>query len=162
MNKSLLLLSKIDNSQFSDVTTVSLNKVLKQYIEDYKEVYGYRNISLTINEKGSFQIEINESLATVLITNLLKNAYVHNIANGEISIHLTSQQITFSNSGEQKALDGKKIFERFYQGNKKEESTGLGLAIAYSICKQYGLHISYSYKNEKHNFLIEKASNYIK
>jgi len=162
LNKSLLLLSKIDNSQFSDVATVNLNKILKQYIEDYKEVYGYKNISLTINEKGTFQTEINESIATVLMTNLLKNAYVHNTESGYISIHLTPQRITFSNSGEKKALNEKRIFERFYQGNKKEGSTGLGLAIAYSICKQYGLRLSYLYKNEAHNFFIEKDPNYIK
>ena len=48
LNKSLLLLSKIENSQFSDIKEVELNSVLKQYLDDYKEVYAYRNITLTM------------------------------------------------------------------------------------------------------------------
>lgn len=157
LNKSLLLLSKIENSQFSDIKEVKLNSVLKQYLDDYKEVYAYRNITLTMDEKGSFLVEMNESLATVLITNLLKNAYVHNIENGHIHILLTTNRIIFRNSSEQTALDENRIFERFYQGCKKEGSTGLGLAIAHSICKQYGLLLSYTYQNNEHCFCIEKS-----
>lgn len=46
--------------------------MLKRYIEDYKEVYGYREIELTLDEQGIFRAEMNESLAVALITNLLK------------------------------------------------------------------------------------------
>ena len=38
LNKSLLLLSKIENGQFTDTTQVEVNKLLRQYLEDYKEV----------------------------------------------------------------------------------------------------------------------------
>lgn len=156
LNKSLLLLSKIDNSQFADTTTVCLNEVLKRHLDDYREVYGYRHISLDFREEDRFLAEANESLATVLITNLLKNAYVHNVTNGKITIVLTAEQISFSNSGEKKPLDGERVFERFYQGGRKKGSTGLGLAIAASICRQYGLHLSYAYKEEMHVFVIKK------
>ncbi len=156
LNKSLLLLTKIDNSQFSDTKMVDLNQTLKRYLEDYKEVYGYRHIGLVMEENGSFQTDMNESLATVLMTNLLKNAYIHNVEGGHIHILITSHLITFSNSGVSTPLDGSRIFERFYQGSKKEGSTGLGLAIAHSICKQYGLQLSYSFENGDHCFTIKK------
>ena len=42
LNKSLLLLSKIENGQFTDTVQVEVNKLLRQYLEDYKEVYQYR------------------------------------------------------------------------------------------------------------------------
>lgn len=51
LNKSLLLLSKIDNGQFSETQTVEFNSMLKRYIEDYEEVYGYREIELTLDEQ---------------------------------------------------------------------------------------------------------------
>ena len=35
LNKSLLLLSKIDNGQFTDTKEVDLNVLLRQYLEDY-------------------------------------------------------------------------------------------------------------------------------
>lgn len=84
LNKSLLLLSKIDNGQFTDTKELELNVLLKQYLQDYEEVYDYRNIEVTIDEQGVFKVTMNESLAVALLTNLLKNAFVHNI-DGDIS-----------------------------------------------------------------------------
>ena len=78
LNKSLLLLSKIENGQFTDTTQVEVNKLLRQYLEDYKEVYQYREIITSVEEEGIFYLTINETLAVVLLTNLLKNAFVHN------------------------------------------------------------------------------------
>ena len=54
LNKSLLLLSKIENGQFTDTTQVEVNKLLRQYLEDYKEVYQYREIIISVEEEGSF------------------------------------------------------------------------------------------------------------
>lgn len=72
LNKSLLLLSKIDNGQFTDTKELELNVLLKQYLQDYEEVYDYRNIEVTIDEQGVFKVTMNESLAVALLTNLLK------------------------------------------------------------------------------------------
>ena len=152
LNKSLLLLSKIDNSQFRDVKEVSINDVLHQYLEDYREVYAYRCLSLEVQEKGIFKLRMNETLATMLVTNLLKNAFVHNIDKGMIRIETTSGSIRFGNTGVSVALDEKRIFERFYQGAKKEGSTGLGLAIVDSICRQCQSHIRYRFVDGWHWF----------
>ncbi len=159
-NKSLLLLSKIDNGQFADTKLVDMNSILKRYLDDYREVYGYKNVRLNLKEDGVFRIEISESLAAILITNLLKNAFVHNVPGGCIDIIMTSREMLFRNSGIAEAMDGKRIFERFYQGNRKEGSTGLGLAIVYSICKQYGLRVQYAFCDGNHCFSI-KASQHI-
>ena len=156
LNKSLLLLTKIDNNQFSDTKNLELNTHLKQYIEDYKEVYQYKNIQVNIEETGHFYINMNESLATVLLTNLLKNAFVHNIDEGIIQIIITTDSIIFKNTGIKHPLDREHIFERFYQGNKKEGSTGLGLAIVDSICQLQHLKLQYSFEEEKHCFKISK------
>jgi len=48
------------------------------------------------------------------------------------------------------------IFERFYQGTKKEGSTGLGLAIADSICRLQHLSIRYYFEQEEHCFEISR------
>lgn len=154
LNKSLLLLSKIDNSQFVDTTTVSINELLHRYMDDYQEVYDYKEIQITLNEKENFHLQINETLATMLITNLLKNAYVHNNEHGTIQIEIGKDYITFSNSGDLQPLDEKRIFERFYQGKKKEGTTGLGLAIVAAICRQCSLAVSYRFVNNMHEFHV--------
>lgn len=119
MNRSLLLLCKIENGQFVDTRSVCLNDILAHYLDDYKEVYAYRNITVTVTTDSSFCVEMNDSLVSVLVTNLLKNSFVHNIDGGFIYIKITANTFEISNTGE-KPLDRERIFERFYQGQKKE------------------------------------------
>lgn len=154
LNKSLLLLSKIDNSQFVDSANVCINELVHRYMDDYQEVYDYKEIQITLNEKENFHLLINETLATMLITNLLKNAYVHNNEHGTIQIEIGKDYIIFSNSGDLQPLDEKRIFERFYQGKKKEGTTGLGLAIVAAICRQCSLAVSYRFVNNMHEFHV--------
>ncbi len=154
LNKSLLLLSKIDNSQFVDSANVCINELVYRYMDDYQEVYDYKEIQITLNEKENFHLQINETLATMLITNLLKNAYVHNNEHGTIQIEIGKDYITFSNSGDLQPLDEKRVFERFYQGKKKEGTTGLGLAIVAAICRQCSLAVSYRFVNNMHEFHV--------
>ena len=156
LNKSLLLLSKIDNGQFTETVELELNELLKQYLDDYKEVYAYREIQTEVVEKGVFRVQMNESLATILITNLLKNAFVHNVDGGHIRIEITSHCFTFCNSGVEHSLDSTHIFERFYQGTKKEGSTGLGLAIVDSICRLQNIGLKYYFQNGEHCFEISE------
>lgn len=156
LNKSLLLLSKIDNGQFTETIELELNELLKQYMDDYKEVYAYRDIQTEIVEDGIFRVQMNESLATILITNLLKNAFVHNIDGGHIRIEIRPHSFMFRNSGVGQPLDEKRIFERFYQGAKKEGSTGLGLAIVDSICRLQNIGLRYYFENGEHCFEISE------
>lgn len=157
MNRSLLLLCKIENGQFADTCSVCLNDILAHYLDDYKEVYAYRNITVTVTTDSLFCVEMNDSLVSVLVTNLLKNSFVHNIDGGFIYIKITADTFEISNTGE-KPLDRERIFERFYQGQKKEGSTGLGLALLDSICKANHLTIDYTYVQNRHIFTISKQN----
>lgn len=157
LNKSLLLLSKIDNNQFGEETHVVMNDVLNHFLEDYKDVYEYRNIDVDMTEEGQFEVDMNEMLATMLVTNLLKNAFVHNADGGKIKVSFSSDAMEFSNTGDDAPLDPQRIFDRFYQGKKREGSTGLGLAIVHSICQQSGLQIKYEYRDVMHCFRVSRG-----
>ena len=155
LNKSLLLLSKIDNHQFSEEKEVCLNEVLHRYMDDYQEVYAYRDITLTVEEEGELYWRMNETLAVVLITNLLKNSFVHNINKGSIRIVVSSSGIRFGNTASGSALDASRVFDRFYQGSKKKEgSTGLGLAIVDAVCRHSSLKIRYRFEEDMHWFEV--------
>lgn len=154
LNKSLLLLSRIDNRQFTEKHNITLNPIIKKIILDYEEVYSHMNINAEIKETSAFNIQINETLAGILINNLIKNAYVHNMVNGQIFIEVSASSLIFKNTGQDFALNSKFIFERFYQGNKKEGSTGLGLALVKAICDMERLHICYYFDNGFHCFKI--------
>lgn len=157
LNKSLLLLSKIDNSQFVEMSDVDFNELLKGFVEDYSEVYAYKDLDFSFEENGSFRAKLNGVLGNILATNLLKNACVHNIKGGKVEIRCAEDFVQIRNTASEGALDCNHIFERFYQGHKKEGSTGLGLAIADAICRQYGLVVSYSFEYRMHCFVLRKG-----
>ncbi len=154
LNKTLLLLTKIENSQFPDKKEIIVNEWIKKQIADYSEIYFNHHISIFIKEDNILKINMNETLSSVLFGNLLKNAFIHNYPNGEIHIHITDRCVSIANTGIDDALDANAIFLRFYQGTKKEGSTGLGLALAKSVSKLYGMDINYQFSNEKHIFSL--------
>lgn len=152
LNKSLLLLSKIDNSQFVEEKEVDMNRLIATYLEDYQEVYAYKQLKVEVRTQGKWMVNMNEVLATILITNLLKNAFVHNVQEGIICISVTSMGIVIKNTAVDGSLDADRIFERFYQGHRKEGTTGLGLALVHAICRQSHLKICYLYEEGWHSF----------
>lgn len=153
LNKSLLLLSKIDNGQFNVKEDVSINTIIERVVPDYLEVFNYKNITVKLKSEGKFIVSMNDTLAVLMISNLLKNCFVHTQDNGAISIEITHNSVLFRNSGTT-PLDPTRIFERFYQGSKRENSTGLGLSIVDSICKLENLSIHYFFENNFHCFKI--------
>lgn len=157
MNKSLLLLSKIDNGQYTDKINVEINDIIKKLMTEYSEVFSYKHIDATYHEEGTLFFHMSEILSKMLMSNLLKNCYVHTPDHGKLKIVIEKEYILFGNSGDM-PLDSERIFERFYQGTKRENSTGLGLSIVNSICRLEGLTIEYSFENNFHNFKIFSIS----
>ncbi len=156
LNKSLLLLFKIDNNQFIEETSVSFRQLVEKYLEDYKEVYTHKHIQVTCQVVFDFTVQMNDMLANMLITNLLKNAFVHNVESGKLRIEIQKEYFSIQNSGVSTPLDSVKIFQRFYQQQKNEGSTGLGLAIADAVCKHSALALEYIYHTGVHEFRISR------
>lgn len=155
LNKSLLLLSKIENKQFKEDELVNFNELIKQQLKDFSEIVEFKNIKITCNEHGIFKHYGNNDLSMILMTNLLKNAIIHNVNGGEIDIDITSDTLSISNTGRAEALNHEKIFSRFYKSTEKKNSTGLGLAIVKTISDWYKLNIRYSF-NGKHTMTLQK------
>lgn len=153
MNKSLLLLSRIDNKQFPDTSEIDFNKLIDKYLPDFEDMYEYKNIHVTYTETGTLIYTMNEAQASTLLSNLLKNAFIHNIENGSIAISVTGRTLTISNSSESSGLNEATLFNRFEKQTHKKESTGLGLAIVKSITSIYGIDIKYEY-NDLHKFIL--------
>ena len=154
LNRTLLLLTKIDNRQFTETETIDINAQMRTLIEDYSLAYGYKKIQVDYTEQGTMRTVMNATLATTLLANLLKNAFVHTADGGKIIVSITETTITVSNTAEHGPLDGRRIFDRFYQGSKKEGSTGLGLAVVKAIATLYGMEISYFHNEGMHNFRL--------
>lgn len=154
LNKTLLLLSKIENGQFPQTADVDMNALAKESIELHQEIYDHKNIAAEIDGKARFVHRIDEQMASVLIGNLVKNAFLYTPSGGTINVTMSKTGFSISNTGNA-PLDKDKVFRRFYQpSGRKEGATGLGLALAYSVCMNNGMDITYDFINDRHIFSI--------
>lgn len=153
LNKTLLLLTKIENGQFPESRPIALGSFIEEQAELYNEIYADRGLSCETDIQEDFTVEMNESLASTLTNNLLKNAFVHSEPGSKIAIIVRPRKLSVSNDGVQ-PLDADRIFDRFFQGEKKEGSTGLGLALVKAVCKYYHLGLEYRFDNGRHCFSV--------
>lgn len=153
LNKTLLLLTKIDNGQFPESSPIDLAALVGEQVALCDEIYAGRGIVCTVCAPEPFVVRMNESLASTLVTNLLKNAYLHTAEGGAVEVGLHGRTLTVANDGTA-PLDAEHIFERFYQGARKEGSTGLGLALVSAVGRYYGLRIDYRFEEGRHRFSV--------
>ena len=155
LNKSLLFISKIDNHQFKEETEINIQQIVSQSLDNLTEIYENLNINVEIVESDPITITMDSTLASSLVTNLLKNAFIHNHPNGTISIKLKNNTLSIGNTGIEEALDENVVFKTFYRKGENTNSTGLGLAIAKAICTEYGFEISYQFVENQHTFSVK-------
>ena len=155
LNKSLLFISKIDNHQFKEETEINIQQTVSQTLDNLSEIYENQNIKVETIENESIIVTMDPTLASSLVTNLLKNAFIHNRPNGTISITLRNNILSIGNTGNDEPLDENIVFKTFYRKGENTNSTGLGLAIAKAICTEYGFEISYQFVENQHTFSVK-------
>ncbi|KMQ66868.1 hypothetical protein ACM46_05050 [Chryseobacterium angstadtii] len=157
LNKSLLMLSKIENSQFNKTSKVDFNEMITELVKNYEDFIEFKKIKVSIIEKGFFGADFNRDLAEILLSNLLKNAVRYNRQEGSVKIIIEESRLIFQNSGSSVPLDKTQIFNRFYKQGSDHSSTGLGLSIIRTITKQYpGWGIVYDFEDGMHCFILSK------
>ncbi|MCV9928720.1 HAMP domain-containing histidine kinase [Flavobacterium sp. LS1R49] len=155
LNKSLLLLTKIENRQFKTTEIVSAEKMVNQSLVLFEEHIKENKISVEKNIQSDFLINMNTDLCLVLINNLFQNAIRHNINKGKIVISIKHNSLSIQNTGQEEPLDILLLAERFQKMSTSHLSTGLGLAIAYEIAEVSGLKLKYKFINNEHRFTLK-------
>jgi signal transduction histidine kinase len=155
LNKSLLLLSKIENKQFFSVEQLSFDEIINRIISDFSDYAEFQKIEISYQKEDIWEYEMNKDLAEILVMNLVKNAIVHNQQGGEVLMKLSAASFTIDNTSKEPALSTDKLFERFNKNSKSKSSTGLGLAIVKAIADVSGLTVSYDY-NGRHVFKVSE------
>ena len=155
LNQSLLLLAKIENSQFETQQTINLADTVNKYLQLFKEMSMDKNIDVVYKNAVPFMANLHPLLADSLISNLVGNAIKYNYPGGKMDITVNGNAISISNTSHQPAITPEQLFRRFKKSTVPDEmSNGLGLAIVKKICDSNGLRIEYEYRNEMHRFLV--------
>lgn len=151
VQKSLLLLSKIGNKEFSSNEKIDLKEVVLKSIDLFSEAIDMRQIKLSVSLESHWVIA-DRGLSEIMVNNLLKNSIKHNIENGFINIRLTNNELCIENSGTENSLPPEKLITRFAKGS--QGNWGIGLAIVKQICDTYRFQLNYSIKNQVHQISI--------
>lgn len=154
LNKSLLLLTKIENNQFSQMEQINIAGMVPVITESLLTDSGFDKSKVEERYEVPITIHANRTLIEMLIGNLLLNALRHNIDGGRIAIKTIGRSLIIGNSGNDEPLENEKIFQRFYKSASHPASTGLGLAIVKEICGLYQYQISYQYLPNWHQFKV--------
>ncbi len=153
LNKSLLLLTKIENRQFLDVEEIDINELIKKILHVYKRQEEEKGLTITYHLNEPVFITANPILLEVLISNLISNAIRYTPLSGAIGITCASDFILVSNSGAPLEYP-EKIFQRFHRESRITLGSGLGLSIVKKVCDVSGYQIRYSYTSSMHHFRI--------
>ncbi|MDR2994855.1 MAG: HAMP domain-containing histidine kinase [Bacillus cereus] len=156
LNKNLLLLARIDNNQFKETENIDFRQVLEKQLDYLTVLVESEGIAITTNIEDVI-LSANKILLESLINNLVVNSIRHNTATADAQIIITLSESSFiiENTGEKQPLDSDKIFRRFSRTSENKKGNGLGLSIAYQVCKLHGWEIIYSCQNSMHRFEVK-------
>jgi len=156
LNKSLLLLSKIENNQYPETESVDVNSSIKKIIAQYQLHAEARGIRIQTSFRTNLNIRANTTLVEILVSNLISNAIRHNNEEKQVFINIEEGQLIVKNTGTHSALSEEKMFHRFQKGTNSDngDSIGLGLAIAKKICEMYSFKIEYKFSDDCHEFTV--------
>ena len=153
LHQSLLLLTKLENRQYSQTENVDMKEIIETKFGERKELLAVKQIKYHL-QCEPVNLYFHKHLAEILISNLLNNAIKYTPENGEIEIQLTMKSLSIKNTAIKNELDSQKVFRRFYKADQTVDGTGLGLAIIKEICTLAGYRITYHYNENKHDFTI--------
>ena len=157
LNKNLLLLTKIDNHQFPDQSSVKVSEAIEKLLAHFQEHHGGDLPMIRKSIQPGIGIKANASLIDILLSNLINNAFVHNIPNGYIDVRLDNRALTVENTGHSIEGETERLFERFKKGREESKTTGLGLSLVQRICGIYHFDLHYHYEENIHRITVTFA-----
>lgn len=152
ISNSLLLISRIENEQFTKSDSLKPVEVVNEVIEEITHRLEEKELSITVNLSPDILLKhVNRDLLFQLFYNLINNAIKYNVDNGSIVItdHVNLKgrySIAIADTGIGITAEEQPfIFDRFRKTNLAENvGHGLGLSIVKSICLYHGIEIKVS------------------
>ena len=156
LNRSLLLLTQVENDQFMTSEDINISDLLGQYVHEFEPFFTHKQLIVAESITPDVRLSINRQLVGVLLTNLLKNAARHSPVGGQVTISLTPQTLLIQNSGSPLPFPATELFHRFVKDPARSDSIGLGLALVKQISDRYGLPLRYHYDTarQRHYFQL--------
>ena len=142
----LLALGKINEGQLPAGTS-SVRSVIAKIRDQMAKELQDRNLIITPSQEENLIINLPQSFAEIIFSNVLSNAIKYSPAGSEITIHINKEAktVTVTDKGAGMTVEEKtRVFDRFFRGKESRQTVkgyGLGLNLVKQICDVYGIQI---------------------
>lgn len=153
LDRNLLTLSRLENSQFSTGDVIWLNREVERMLPGMEAMAGETRLDVSLLDTDR-QLRCNQTLFDSVLGNLVVNAIRHNKGQSPVTLTLLPDRLRVTNVSDEGALDADHIFQRFYRSKTSQRGVGLGLAIVKSICAYHHWRIEYTYEEGRHVFTV--------
>ena len=157
MNKTLLLLSRIENNQYVEQHDVNISSLTRKILGYFEDKIDAKRLIINQDIAPSIHVKGNKLMLEILITNLIKNAVYHNIEDGFIDVRVINNMLVIKNSGEEINNSQENFFKRYNSGIKESSSTGLGLSIINKICDVNNYKLNFHFFKSTYLMEVEFA-----
>ncbi len=133
---NILKLSKLENQQiFPKAESYELGEQLCECLLELESCWEEKNIEIKTDIAENIKVYTDREMLDIVWSNLFSNAIKFTPENGCVSVALTCENgvasVSVSDNGCGISKDvGKKIFDKFYQGDTSHTSQGNGLGLA--------------------------------
>lgn len=140
--ETLLILAREEKAVLP-AQDVDINAMALKQLDTLESLFKDKEISVRIDEQAKLVVKAPESVVSILMSNLLRNAFNYT-PRGNVVITIWQQGFSVTDSGvgmsEQQV---KNVFEPFYrgEGNNNEKGYGLGMTIVKRLCNRYDWHL---------------------
>lgn len=144
---TFLVLSRIDDDGGTPHSACDLKPIIEDVTAQQRVWLGKKPVDVRIQERQSVSVAAPPNVVSVLIANLIRNAFRYTNA-GAITITLTGDAVSVEDTGVgiDEATQAK-MFDRHTRGKaSSRDGAGLGLQIVKRICDRYGWKVDYTSK----------------
>ncbi|GAB3636282.1 HAMP domain-containing sensor histidine kinase [Hymenobacter arcticus] len=154
INHSLTLLAKLEHYERQPTAYTDLSQLVAATEATFADLAEMKGLTTAQHLAPGVRVPLDESLAQLLLNNLLSNAIRHNRPGGELRIHLSASELCIANTGHAPTVPVSELFGRFKKGNAALDSIGIGLAIVKRIGELYGHQVLYTYADGWHTIRV--------
>ena len=120
-----------------------ISHLLREEIKNYSFLFPDIKVKLEIQP---LKIKTDETAVRRILSNLISNAFKHNIPKGWVMVKVKDNQVIIENSS-RPLKNPDKVFDRYYKEGQR--GIGIGLSIVKKLCKEIGCKVSFEHKNDK-------------
>lgn len=144
--KQLTALSRLEAADQPFTQRVQLQDIVSQVLDSYREQRAVRNLTVTRDDCAA-EIQGNVDMLTILLDNLIRNAFIHASEGSSVHIGLTDgsapELLVENDCRDISANEWRLITQRFYRvPGSQGDGSGLGMSIAQRICELHGAVLS--------------------